>query len=94
MSVSFLLQVASIKNRTDNIRLNSETGNIQIAELRSGSPDFKWKWFKELVKDHGTALPGTSIATNLTNPTTHLFFQDHAGNISEYLGGYDTWYSM
>ncbi|KAA8651600.1 protein kinase ssp1 [Aspergillus tanneri] len=52
---------------------------------------FKWRYQKILPEKPASALPGTQIATNLTNPTTHLYFQDHEGAVSEYLGGYDTW---
>jgi len=46
------------------------------------------------VEDQGTALPGTAITTHLTDAITYLYFQDHDGNIQEYLGGYDKWNSM
>lgn len=35
-----------------------------------------------------TALPGTQLATNITEPTNYLFFQDHDSNIIECKAGY------
>lgn len=76
------------------IRLN-EKGGPEVAELRSGSEsDYKWRYQKILPQQPATALPGTQLSCNLTNPTTHSFYQNHDGDISEYLGGYDEWRCM
>ncbi|KAJ5320308.1 hypothetical protein N7508_000591 [Penicillium antarcticum] len=73
-------------------KTDGTTGKSEIAEIRSGlESQFKWIYRKVLQEEAVAALPGTQLATNLTNPTTHLFFQDHDGNITEYLGGYDAW---
>lgn len=49
---------------------------------------------KILPEKPAAALPGTQLSTNLSDSTTHLFFQNHDGDVSEYLGGYDTWNCM
>ncbi|KAL8387982.1 hypothetical protein RB595_009531 [Gaeumannomyces hyphopodioides] len=72
--------------------INQETGHPEVAEIRNGSESgWKWVYRKILPQDPASALPGTSIATNLSNPTTHLFFQDHTGDINYYTGGYESW---
>ncbi|KAJ5493634.1 hypothetical protein N7463_009721 [Penicillium fimorum] len=71
---------------------NQESGNTEIAEIRSGADSkFEWRYRKVLPQKAAVALPGTQLTTNLTNATTHLFFQDHDGNVTEYLGSYETW---
>ncbi|KAL8322611.1 hypothetical protein RB601_001321 [Gaeumannomyces tritici] len=72
--------------------IDQETGHPEVAEIRNGS-ESSWKWVyrKILPQNPADALPGTSVATNLSNPTTHLFFQDHTGDINYYLGGYESW---
>ncbi|KAK1144665.1 hypothetical protein N8T08_004969 [Aspergillus melleus] len=73
-------------------KLDSESGSPQIAELRSGSESsFKWTYQAILPEMPASALPGTQLATNITNPANHLFFQDHEGDVTEYIGGYDSW---
>lgn len=76
------------------IRLN-ESGAPEVAELRNGShSQNKWVFLKILPEKPAAALPGTQLSTNLSDLTTHLFFQNHDGDVSEYLGGYDTWNCM
>ena len=76
-------------------RQNQTSGNYEIAEIRNGAEsEFKWRYQRILPEEGAAALPGTQLTVNLTDPTTHLFLQDHDGNITEYLGGYDTWNSM
>ncbi|KAI9038691.1 uncharacterized protein KD926_010531 [Aspergillus affinis] len=73
-------------------KLDSESGIPQIAELRSGSESsFKWVYQTILPEKPASALPGTQLATNITDPANRLFFQDHNGDVAEYIGGYDSW---
>lgn len=46
---------------------------------------------KVLAGKGKAALPGTSMAVDMTNLTTHLFFQDHEGNILMYNGSFESW---
>ncbi|KXG49285.1 uncharacterized protein PGRI_031550 [Penicillium griseofulvum] len=74
---------------------NTATGVTEISELRCGDDSgFQWRYRKGLSEGAATALPGTQLATNLTDTTTHLFFQRHDGEIFEYLGSYDKWHSQ
>ncbi|KAL3471337.1 hypothetical protein BJX99DRAFT_266874 [Aspergillus californicus] len=73
---------------------SNETSTPQIAEYRSGSEsNWSWRYQAVLPEKSGTALPGTQLACYMSNPTTHLFFQTHSGNILECLGGYADWTS-
>jgi len=83
-----------INNSNIQNRINSTTGRVEVAEIRSGSESsFKWVFRKIMVQDPAATLPGTSLATNLTDPTTLLTFQTHSGDIVQYAGGYEEWSS-
>ncbi|KAL4789567.1 hypothetical protein BDV19DRAFT_394941 [Aspergillus venezuelensis] len=67
---------------------------LEVSELRRYSDDH-WPWVvrKILPQQAATALQGTSLASHLTNETTHLYFQEHSGKVVEYRGSYDEWSS-
>lgn len=64
---------------------------FEMAEIRRGGPDYTWVYRKVLPDKGQAALPGTAIAANITDAVNYLYFQDHAGNIMQYKGGYEKW---
>ncbi|KAF7155586.1 hypothetical protein CNMCM5623_008128 [Aspergillus felis] len=73
-------------------KLNTDSGKVEVAEIRNGKESsYKWVYRKILPQNPAEALPGTSLAANLTDPRTNLFFQDHEGNLVQYSGGYEQW---
>ncbi|KAJ3483799.1 hypothetical protein NLG97_g7220 [Lecanicillium saksenae] len=72
---------------------NKDKGIYEVAEIRSGSPRWEWVYRKVLPDKGQAALPGTTIAANITDAVNYLFFQDHAGNIMQYSGGLEKWES-
>ncbi|KAK2753574.1 protein kinase ssp1 [Arachnomyces sp. PD_36] len=72
--------------------VRQKEGNFELVELRSGDAShFKWTGRKDLPQGRGAVLPGATIATSLTNPTTHLYFQDHDYKVHEFRGTYESW---